>query len=62
MNMSEIRTIAEKRKIKAGKMKKTDLIRTIQKTEGNNDCYATAYVRECNQLACLWRKDCQNEN
>jgi len=58
MKLQEIKEIAKRNGIKAGKMSKADLIRTIQRTEGNNDCFATAYVSECNQINCLWREDC----
>jgi hypothetical protein len=42
----------------AGGMNKTELIRAIQRSEGNYDCFATPYRDECNQLECLWREDC----
>ncbi|MDD4979987.1 MAG: SAP domain-containing protein [Candidatus Omnitrophica bacterium] len=39
------------------KYSKKDLIKTIQRKEGNFDCFATA-KRGCDQLACCWRADC----
>lgn len=36
---------------------KTDLIKTIQKKEGNLDCY-NSNNDPCPQLACCWRNDC----
>lgn len=36
---------------------KTELIRAIQKAEGNFDCYGTT-KGYCNQSSCCWRKDC----
>ncbi|HAH21498.1 MAG: hypothetical protein A2Y00_03500 [Omnitrophica WOR_2 bacterium GWF2_43_52] len=36
---------------------KTDLIKTIQKKEGNYDCYNSNNY-QCPQLACCWRTDC----
>ena len=39
------------------KYSRRDLIRTIQKTEGNMVCFATG-VSACDQLACCWRMDC----
>jgi hypothetical protein len=62
MKLQEVREIAKKRGLKIGKMKKTELIRAIQETEGNNDCFDTPYVRECNQFSCLWREDCVKED
>ncbi len=58
MKIQAIRTIAKKNGVKVGSQGKIELIRSIQKAEGNNDCFATPYVKECNQLNCLWREDC----
>lgn len=58
MNMKEIQQIAKAQGIKPKKLPKTTLIRTIQRNEGNFDCFATAYNGECNQSNCLWREDC----
>jgi hypothetical protein len=58
MQIKKIREIAKKNGIRPGKMNKTDLIRAIQRAEGNSDCFATTHVNACNQLTCLWREDC----
>jgi hypothetical protein len=58
MNMQDIRSIAKEFGLKTGKKTKIDLVRTIQLTEGNFDCFATASAGECDQTGCLWRKDC----
>jgi len=58
MNMQEIRAIAKKQKIDSAGMTKIDIIHTLQREEGNFDCYGTAYDGVCDQLACLWRQDC----
>jgi len=39
------------------KYSKKDLIKTIQRTEGNYDCFGTARSN-CNQISCCWRGDC----
>lgn len=39
------------------RMKKADLIRTIQAHEGNFPCFGTA-DGHCDQMSCLWRADC----
>lgn len=39
------------------KHSKKDLIKLIQRTEGNRDCFATAPVY-CEQIVCCWRSDC----
>ncbi len=59
MKLDEIREIARKRGIKAGKMKKADLVRAIQAAEGNPTCYETGVSGQCGQDACLWREDCR---
>lgn len=43
--------------IKVGKMKKGDLIRSIQVEEGNFPCFGTP-SNHCDQLECSWRNDC----
>ena len=58
MNMQDIRSIAKEYGLKTGKMTKVSLVRTIQLTEGNFDCFATASAGECDQTSCLWRDDC----
>lgn len=58
MNMQEIRSIAKEYGLKTGKMTKISLVRNIQLTEGNFDCFATASAGDCDQTGCLWRKDC----
>ena len=40
MKMQEIREIAKEKSVRAGKMSKMELIRAIQRAEGNNDCFA----------------------
>lgn len=59
MKLNEIKDIAERQGLKAGKMNKTDLIRSIQRTEGNSDCFNTGMVHTCGQQQCLWREDCK---
>jgi len=58
MTLKQVKNTAKTKGIKAGNMKKTDIIRTIQRTEGNFDCFGTAINGECNQSDCLWREDC----
>lgn len=35
-----------------------ELIRIIQKREGNPTCFATRQKQTCRQSACNWRPDC----
>ncbi len=55
----DIRKIAKKKGINAEKMNQTDLIRALQKTEGNNPCFATASVQTCGQMNCMWHTECK---
>lgn len=58
MHIQTIRSIAKEKGIKAGRMTKADMIRAIQRTEGNFDCFGTPTNGECDQLQCVWRDDC----
>ncbi len=58
MNIQAIRSIAKARGIKSAKLSKADLIRTIQREEGNFPCFGTAVGGSCDQMNCAWREDC----
>ena len=58
MTLKQVKDMAKTKGIKVGNMKKENIIRTIQKTEGNFDCFGTAIVGECDRTDCLWRVDC----
>lgn len=60
MNMKDIKKIAKKAGIKELNMKKDDLIRSIQRAEGNIDCFGTPSAERCSQADCLWREDCMS--
>jgi len=58
MRLSEIQKKARSVGIKdTWKYSKKDLIKNIQKKEGNFDCFGTAND-SCPQMACCWRPDC----
>lgn len=59
MKLDQIREIAKQHDIKAGKLKKAELVRAIQRAEMNNDCFGTGQSASCGQAACLWREDCE---
>ena len=59
MKVEELKKLARAHGIKVAKMKKADLIRSIQRAEGNNDCYNTGSADTCGQTGCLWRDDCR---
>ncbi len=58
MKVVEVRAIAAQRGIQAGRKNKEELIRTIQKTEGNDACFNIGKADACGQTECLWRDDC----
>lgn len=58
MNMQVIRETAKTRGVSPGKLGKIELVRTLQREEGNFDCFSKAYSGYCDQSACLWREDC----
>jgi transcription termination factor Rho len=62
MKVTDIRSIAKEMGIKnTSKMKKNDLIHSIQRTEGNSDCYGISWRHQCGQQDCRWRQDCLAE-
>ena len=58
MKLEEVKEIAKRFDIKAGKSKKSDLVRSIQSAELNEACFETGKADMCGQDACLWRGDC----
>jgi len=58
MKLADIEKKAKKLGIKLDKKtSKKDLIRAIQRTEGNFECFATSNGT-CDQISCYWRQDC----
>ena len=63
MKMPEIRSRAKELGIaQTHRMKKGDMIRSIQRSEGNFDCYASAGRFDCPETDCCWRIDCLTAN
>jgi hypothetical protein len=58
MKLEEIRRNAKSLGLHPSHFSKTKLIKTLQKWEGNFDCFATARFGECDQTNCIWRGDC----
>ena len=58
MKLQDIRTVAKQHHINFGSLSKTELIREIQRQEGNFDCFGTACDGICDQVGCLWRESC----
>lgn len=47
MQMKKVKEIAEKTGVTPGPMSRTELIRAIQRAEGNANCFATMHVNDC---------------
>ncbi len=58
MKMQDIRKIAKQKGIPSSKYNKITLVRKIQTTEGNFDCFASAVNSYCDQPECIWQDDC----
>ncbi len=58
MKMEQIRAMAKTMGVKVGGLSKTEAIRTIQRAEGNFDCFARAREGYCDQAGCLFYDDC----
>lgn len=57
IKMTQVQKMAKGIGIKPGKMKKAELIQSIQLREGNFACFMSA--RDfCDQEQCCWRDDC----
>ena len=58
MRLSEIEKRARDLGVKdTWRLSKKELVKSIQRTEGNFDCFGTARF-SCDQPACCWRADC----
>ena len=55
MNMKTLRKLAKQHDLAPEKLDKIELIRGIQRGEGNFDCFAKAYDGYGDQSACRWR-------
>lgn len=58
MKIEKIRAIAKKMHVESKGLNKTLLIRAIQKSEGNTECFGTGKTNKCPQKDCLWMEDC----
>jgi hypothetical protein len=58
MNFNELRKMAKQMGINTYRVKKPDIIRSIQRAENNIQCFGTQRVEYCCEHVCLWRNDC----
>jgi hypothetical protein len=59
MTKEQVKKVAIGRGVAVGTLRKDELIRLIQKTEGNEQCFGTGAASTCGQTNCLWREDCK---
>ena len=57
MNMQTVKTLAKQFNIKTARKNKQELIREIQRAEGNFDCFGSA-KDYCDQQECRFREMC----
>ncbi|HNR14848.1 MAG TPA: SAP domain-containing protein [Thermodesulfobacteriota bacterium] len=62
MNINAVRSKAKSLGINTRNMKKTDIIRAIQRAERNIECYGSERVRVCGEVHCLWLQDCSQQD
>jgi hypothetical protein len=58
MNFNELRKMAKGMGINTYRVKKPDIILSIQRAEKNIECFNTQRVEFCCEHVCLWRNDC----
>jgi len=62
MNFSELRSMAKRMDINTYRVKKPDIILSIQRAENNIQCFGPQRVEYCCEHVCLWRTDCDKLN
>lgn len=61
MRMQEVRQRAKELGVQApARVSKGELIRMIQRQEGNQDCFGASWRHTCPWQACCWREDCHS--
>lgn len=61
MTVTEIRERAQAMGLSGlAKLRKGEIIRAIQRAEGNQDCFGVEWRFDCQQFDCCWRTDCQS--
>ncbi len=59
MNVKDIKKLAAQKGVQAGRLRKKELIRSIQTAEQNPVCFMTDQADTCGETSCLWRTDCR---
>ena len=58
LSRRELVAIAKEKHVIVRNHSKDNIIRAIQRAEGNDACFGTDKVGQCKQRDCLWREDC----
>ena len=58
MKFQDVKKMAKGMSINTYRMKKADIVRSIQRAENNIECYGTERVNSCREEMCLWKSDC----
>lgn len=58
MTRRELVAIARVKNIIVRNHSNGNIIRAIQRADGNRDCFGTDEASQCEQRNCLWRGDC----
>lgn len=61
MNKKSIKRLAKQRGLQTQRKTSSELIREIQRAEGNFDCFGSA-GDYCDQMECLFRENCLQYN
>lgn len=59
MTFAQIKQIASEHGIRVVGVKKTDIVRAIQRQEGNDACFSSGKASKCGQQNCLWLSACE---
>lgn len=62
MTKQQLIDLAKQRHVFDPSLSNIELIRRIQLSEGNLDCYARGARDRCEQYECLWRSGCAVES
>lgn len=62
MNFNELRQMAKSLGLNTYRLKKPQIIRSIQQAEHNIECFGTQRVEHCGEHTCLWKNDCVSLN
>ena len=62
MTQKELLRLAKQFDIPHSGLSNIELIRRVQQSEGNFDCYAKAAEGVCDQSECSWRDGCLQES